>query len=230
MPYLRLTRDQRGYENTFLLHVAHPGERPRVLYWYRTAPGVRVGRPPLDEAAIRTIEERHPDIEFDWPHILESGENFPPEIEPRPERPRRKAGRPREEAREVEALASPVVEPPVPAADLVPADVASDIARVESAEAEGVAEEPAPARSQLLESLVGREIATRLRARHAEIVLRIHRAGDHPLAAVWHARAEKLDPDNWVTPEAVLHGVQHADAHFDDLRREVLAAIPPEPH
>lgn len=73
MPFLRLSRDQRGYETTFLLHAAHYGESPRVLYWYRSAPGVRVGRPALDEDAIRTIEDQHPDIEFDWAQILEVG-------------------------------------------------------------------------------------------------------------------------------------------------------------
>src|SRR5689334_2738426 len=90
MAFLRLTRDSRGYETTVLLHASHPGEEPRVLYCYRTAPGVRVGRPPLDEDAIRTIEERHPDIEFDWPHILEVGATLAPEVERRPERPRRR--------------------------------------------------------------------------------------------------------------------------------------------
>jgi len=92
--FLRFTRDRRGYENTFLLHVAHPGERPRVLYWYRTAPGVRVGRPALDEDAIRTIEEQHPEIDFDWPHILEVGAITQPEVEERPiVRPRRRLAR-----------------------------------------------------------------------------------------------------------------------------------------
>ena len=43
MPFLRVTRDQRGYETTFLLHAAHAGGRPRVLYWYRTAPGIVLG-------------------------------------------------------------------------------------------------------------------------------------------------------------------------------------------
>jgi hypothetical protein len=40
------------------------------LYWFRTPPGVRVGRSALDEDAIRLIEEHHPDIRFDWPQIL----------------------------------------------------------------------------------------------------------------------------------------------------------------
>src|SRR6187455_2374096 len=90
VPFLRLTRDAHGYESTCLLHASHPGEEPRVLYWYRTAPGVRVGRPPLDEDAIRAIEERHPEIEFDWPHIIEVGATLAPEVERRPERPRRR--------------------------------------------------------------------------------------------------------------------------------------------
>ena len=74
MPFLRLTRDRRGFENTFLLHADRPGDRPRLLYWYRTAPGILLGRSPLDEDAIRTIEEQHPEIDFDWPAILALGE------------------------------------------------------------------------------------------------------------------------------------------------------------
>ena len=70
VPFLRLTRDRRGFENTFLMHADRPGDRPRLLYWYRTAPGIVLGRSPLDEDAIRTIEEQHPDIDFDWPAIL----------------------------------------------------------------------------------------------------------------------------------------------------------------
>ena len=57
-----------------LLHAARGNgrSRQRILYWFRTPPGVKVGRPALDEAAIRWIEEHNPDIEFDWPKILEA--------------------------------------------------------------------------------------------------------------------------------------------------------------
>jgi hypothetical protein len=48
------------------------------LYWFRTPPGVRVGRSPLDEEAIRLIEEHHPDIRFDWPQILRGEEETEP--------------------------------------------------------------------------------------------------------------------------------------------------------
>lgn len=50
--------------------------RPRILYWFRTPPGVRIGRSALDEAAIRLIEEHNPDIEFDWTRILK-GQDAP---------------------------------------------------------------------------------------------------------------------------------------------------------
>ena len=81
MPFLRLTRDRRGFENTFLMHADRPGDRPRLLYWYRTAPGIALGRSPLDEDAIRTIEDQHPDIDFDWPAILALAEVMTPEDE-----------------------------------------------------------------------------------------------------------------------------------------------------
>ena len=71
---MRFTRDKRGYETTSLVHTARHGGRSRqhILYWFRTPPGVRVGRPALDQDAIRWIEEHNPDIEFDWPKILEA--------------------------------------------------------------------------------------------------------------------------------------------------------------
>jgi hypothetical protein len=234
MPFLRLTRDRRGYENTFLLHAAHPGEPPRVLYWYRSAPGVRVGRPALDEDAIRTIEEQHPDVDFDWPHILEVGAVMEPEIERRPVRQTRRTGReqPSGVKEEERAPSGPAQEEE----ELAPAPPEEDFAApTESVFSDGemirfdneVVEEgtpPAPRAHDLLEELVGREIATRLRARHAEVVARIHRVPlEHAQREAWEARAERLNPDNWVTPDEVLKGVQHADALFDSLRRELLA-------
>jgi hypothetical protein len=74
LPFLRFTRDKRGYETTSLVHAGRRGgrSRPRILYWFRTPPGVKVGRPALDQDAIRWIEEHNPDIEFDWPKILEA--------------------------------------------------------------------------------------------------------------------------------------------------------------
>jgi hypothetical protein len=212
VPFLRLTRDSRGYEHTFLLHGSHPGEEPRVLYWYRSAPGLRVGRPPLDEDAIRTIEERHPDIEFDWPHILEVGATLTPEVERRPERPRR---RPRATS-ELAPAAQDAAE------DWEPQPAAQSASRSQEGIPEEPAEAPTPrARSALLDELVGREIAARLRERYAEIVKRVAAITDPAARATWQARADALDPDGWVTPEAVLLGVEHADRRFDELRHDL---------
>jgi hypothetical protein len=76
---LRFTRDKRGYETTLLVHTVRRNgrSRQRILYWFRTPPGVKVGRPALDEEAIRWIEEHNPDIEFDWPKILEAPRSSP---------------------------------------------------------------------------------------------------------------------------------------------------------
>jgi len=215
VPFLRLTRDRRGYEHTFLLHADTSGQRPRVLYWYRTAPDVLIGRPALDEDAIRGIEEQHPLIEFDWPAILALREVMPPEDEAPPARPVRRTRPSRREAppRSSDAYTPRVALPP-------PSPAPADDGPVELAPFEET-----PTTHGLLEELVGREIATRLRARHAEVLARIHEQGfEHAQTAVWIERAESLDPDTWLTPDAVLDGVRDADRRFEALRTALLGA------
>lgn len=237
MPFLRLTRDRRGTENTFLLHADRPGDRPKLLYWYRTAPGILLGRAPLDEDAIRTIEDQHPEIEFDWPAILALSEVMTPEDEA-PSRPRPPEGR-RQRSRDLGRDQSPRPRQQ-PAMAPVAVDAQDETAELGADEAivdEPLLDEPlladadpdddvpvAPRHTHgLLEELVGREIATRLRARHSELSARIHErhteAGDRDR---WMARAEALNPDMWLTPEAVLDGVRRADGLFDSLRHELL--------
>jgi hypothetical protein len=181
---------------------------------------VVVGRPALDEEAIRTIEEQHPHIEFDWPAILALREAMPPEEEE--ERPARQQRRGRSGRREGQGQAQPRQEPaPQPAAAPEPEAASGE---------EEPAAEPAdlqPTTRGLLEELVGREIATRLRARHAEIMARIHERGfDQGTLEKWTARADALDPDTWLTPEAVLSGVQDADRQFESLRAELFSGTP----
>jgi len=206
VPFLRVTRDSRGYETTFLLHAGQSGARPRVLYWYRSAPGVRVGRPPLDEDAIRAIEDRYPDLDFDWPSLIEQSTSLPPEIERRPERPRRKA--------------KPVA-----------ADATGETTAAEAPELEPSSDEPPHAtddealavpvaRSTMLDELVGREIAGRLRAQFAEVRARVATL-DPARRDALARRVAALDPDSWRTPEEILHGVEQAEARVDELRKEM---------
>src|SRR5918911_5355941 len=75
MAFLRFTRDKRGYEHFYLVEptVNRRGRsEPRVLYWFRTPPNVKVGREPFDAASRRALEKEYPDVRFDWAKILET--------------------------------------------------------------------------------------------------------------------------------------------------------------
>ncbi len=73
--------------------------RPRVLYWYRTPPGVKVGRPPFDVEVRRTLEAQYPGVAFDW----KTFESTPvPAPEPEYWRERRRAERVAKQARQLE--------------------------------------------------------------------------------------------------------------------------------
>jgi hypothetical protein len=235
-----LTRDRRGFENTFLMHADRPGDRPRLLYWYRTAPGIALGRSPLDEDAIRTLEENHPDIDFDWPAILALSEVMTPEDEApaRPQQKQQQQGRKRRgegeggrhsqgERRESASAGESSTQL---RRDDVPEDSPGPVdARVPDAADEAEIEDtiepepPVPHRaSGLLEELVGREIATKLRARYSEIMARIHEQdAESAQRDAWGKRAEPLNPDLWLTPEAILDGVRGADPLFERLRAEL---------
>lgn len=232
------------------MHADRPGDRPRLLYWYRTAPGITLGRSPLDEDAIRTIEEQHPGIDFDWPAILALSEVMTPEDEaaPKPaqreQRPGNRRGRERESASagpnqrsafageptgqlrrddRADEDAGPVkpedaIEPMIESDAVESHAVEVDVAEIVSSLAHLSSTRP----SGLVDQLAGREIAGRLRARYDEIVARLQDASDASRGALMK-RAEALDPDRWDTPEAVLQGVSHADAIFEQLRAALAA-------
>ena len=90
MPFLRIIRDKRGYETTYLMHWYKDGarQRSRILYVFRTPGGVRVGRSPLEPEILRTIEANYPDIAFDWRAVRDNQQI----VEPPPElrRPRKR--------------------------------------------------------------------------------------------------------------------------------------------
>ena len=70
--FVRVNRDKRGYEHICLMRGAGQrgkGGAPRVLYVFRTPPGIRVGREPFDETVRRSLEEQNPGVHFDWPKL-----------------------------------------------------------------------------------------------------------------------------------------------------------------
>ena len=105
MPLVRVSRDKRGYEHTYLIQVPDAGgraEQGRLLYWFRTPPGLKVGREPLDQAARRALETQYPDVTFDWRSLVST----PPPVEQPNWRERRQAARAAKRARGEEAIES----------------------------------------------------------------------------------------------------------------------------
>ncbi len=154
--FLRFSRDKRGYEHFYLVHPTtnrRGRTRSRILYWFRTPPGVKVGRLPFDDEVRRTIEAQNPGVTFDWKRLLATPIPPPaPDVERWRERRRaervEKAARRAEEAAEREvqgeesAAASAVVvegEPAHPQAEpSAPIEaVAPDTARDPSARPPG---------------------------------------------------------------------------------------------
>lgn len=215
MPHLRLTADRRGYENTFLLHSSTPGERAKVIYWYRTAPGLRQGRPALDDGAMRTLEEQYPDIDFDWPYILDMASMTPVEVEgPVPVRKRKPR---RDDDDDLDAAPEPVAAAPLatpPARGAVAADAAP-----------GDAPDPPADEVDLLGELMGRGIATSLRANHRDLAAELEASpADPALKAAWRERLAAIDPDGWTSPDDVLAGMASVERDGEDLRRAIEAA------
>jgi hypothetical protein len=72
VPFIRVTRDKRGYETTFVVHTyrsAKGAPETRVLYLFRSPAGISFGRRPLDDEARVALEHTHPDLSFDWQAI-----------------------------------------------------------------------------------------------------------------------------------------------------------------
>lgn len=83
MPFLRISRDKRGYEYFALVHTTSGRRgkvRQRILYWFRTPPNVKVGRTPFDEEVMRALEAQYPDVTFDW-DALRNTPRPPPSVE-----------------------------------------------------------------------------------------------------------------------------------------------------
>jgi hypothetical protein len=190
--------------------------RPRILYWFRTPPGVRVGRAAIDEEAIRQIEVSNPGMEFDWPRILK-GEEGPPETgEPSRRARDRATGRPGGRPAHVQPSARPA-EPP-PADDGMGDDEAEGEVDVE------VAEAPPPEPSTPAEARLGSQGLARLRARYAELLTRIaDRVQEPERQEQLKELAERLNPDAWITDADVTAGLDAYEPTYEMVR----SSLPP---
>jgi hypothetical protein len=199
VPFLRVIRDKRGYETTFLMHWYREGarQRSRILYVFRSPGGVRVGREALEPDVLREIEGRHPDIEFDWKSVLGNRQivDTTPEVR-----------RPRKRRRDEEQ----------PAAEAAPAPPAQE-KRVREPAA------PVAARPLIPSALEGATQEEQVAfVAHWYPLLRDRvsaRASDPARRDALLALAERLNPAAWTDPDQIATGLQQAGDALERLSR-----------
>lgn len=207
---------------------------PRILYWFRTPPFVKVGRTALDEEAIRLLEERHPDVPFDWNRILRE----PPQPMSRVEAEKRREAREAREARrrkrsrreEREQIEQAVAERAEPE-PFEPGPLELEAVELEALEPEPKEpkepkepeepEEPGLPPSHPLLELVGPEGFTRLRARHASLMARIAEVPDEVRREALRLESERLNPDLWVTLDEARAALESYEASYEALRSQL---------
>ena len=197
MPFLRVIRDKRGYETTYLMHLYREGhrQRSRILYVFRSPGGVRVGRSALEPDVLREIEGRYPDIAFDWKDVRESQQHIEMSAEPRRRRPSTPEGSP-----------APAVTPPVPEPLAPPAAP--------------VAAPPRFAVPSVVEGATPDEQIAFLVHWYPVIRDRIPmRTSDHARQEALLALTERLNPTAWTDADQITSGLQQASEALERLAR-----------
>jgi hypothetical protein len=224
VPFLRVIRDKRGYETTYLMHWFREGnrQRSRILYVFRTPGSVRVGRTPLEPEVLRHIEAEYPDIEFDWSVIRENQQVVEPMLDQRRRRPKREdeAAAPVTARVDVTAVSSP----PPPAQAPAPA-----------------AEPAQPPIPPALQGTTPDEQIAFLTEWYPIVRDRIPRKTSDPTRVdALLALAERLNPASWTDADQITSGLQEAAQALERLshvfarrrrrsRRKPAAARPSSP-
>jgi hypothetical protein len=195
VPFLRVIRDKRGYETTYLMHIYRDGlrQRTRILYVFRTPGGVRVGRDPLEPEMQRHIEAQYPDIPFNWNLVRETQQVIETAADPRRRRPRRDEQPPPVEATPApapQAAAAPAPEPP---RIVIPARI------------EGVTPDEQIAFLMHWYPIVRERIAKRV--------------SDPARIAALNALADRLNPSAWTDADQITTGLQAAAEALERLSR-----------
>jgi hypothetical protein len=193
VPFLRVIRDKRGYETTYLMHLYREGhrQRSRILYVFRTPGGVRVGRPALDPDVLREIEAQYPDIVFDWKDVRDHQQHIEMSAEPR----RRML--PKRDEAVIEAPEAPSIPAPPPPAVPAPSDVPTVI-------------EGATPDDQI--AFLGRWYGT-IRERIPK------RTSDPVRQEALLALTERLNPATWTDADQIAAGLQQASEALERLSR-----------
>ncbi len=217
MPFLRFNRDKRGYETVSLVH-AFRNQKGRttqkVLYWFRTPPNVKVGRPLFDPDTVQWIEQQYPELEFDWRRILAA---IPPPASAEDDLRGQRRGT-RVERRAETRARKPARRAPGPKDDRGPSSAEADAEAVPVVLPQSrpdTADAPAPGGP-------APQGLDRFQARYRDLLARIaERAGDPVRAAEIAARAESLNPDAWTTEDARRQGAERFEAAAGEIRAEL---------
>ena len=189
MPFLRVIRDKRGYETTYLMHWYREGnrQRSRILYVFRTPTGARVGRDALESDVLHEIEASYPDVKFDWQAVIANRQVIEPLLEPRRRRARR------EETPGVSHAEGRTSAPSTPHADARPAA------------------SPRPAIPASIEGATPDEQVAFLAHWHPIVRARIlRRTSDPARQEALLALAERLNPAAWTDVDEITTGLQRA--------------------
>jgi hypothetical protein len=194
VPFIRYARDKKGYECTCVMHAYRPASGPQrvsVLYLFRSPAHLRVGRQPLDEEVVESLEHTHPDLSFDWVALRKE----PTEV--RTERPDKfdrweRAGRTRDRRGERPPAPRPPAEPPT-------IEDTTLLGRILGAS------EAARLRQRYQE--IGHRIARRARTPEDRDRL--------------NARLQRLNPDDWADEAAVRAGAASIGADWDEITAEL---------
>jgi hypothetical protein len=203
VPFLRIVRDKRGYETTYLMHWYKEGnrQRSRILYVFRTPGGVRVGRAALEPEVLRSLEAQYPDISFDWKSVLDNQQV----VEPAPEQRRPKRRKRGEEDGEAAAVG----------------DTAKPAAAAGGGG--GEARPEAAARPQIPSAIEGAtpdEQIAFLAKWYADLRERIpQRTTDVERQETLLALAERLNPATWTDADQITAGLQQAGEALERLSR-----------
>jgi hypothetical protein len=194
VPFLRVIRDKRGYETTYLMHLYREGhrQRSRILYVFRSPGSVRVGREALDPEVLREIEACYPDIAFDWKDVRDHRQHIEISGEPRRRKPPK-----HDEA----VAAAPEEPPPMSVPSLAPAAAPNVVPSV----VEGATPDDQIA-------FLGRW--------YGIIRERIPRRTSDPLRQeALLALAERLNPAAWTDADQIAAGLQQASEALERLSR-----------
>jgi hypothetical protein len=194
VPFLRVIRDKRGYETTYLMHLYREGhrQRSRILYVFRSPGGVRVGRGALDPDVLREIEVRYPDITFDWKDVRDHQQHIEMSAEPRRRKPPK---------RDEPVAAAPAVPAPIP----VPAPISVPAPGAVPAVIEGATPDDQIAFLERWHSLIRERI--------------LKRVSDPVRQAALFGLTERLNPTAWTDADQIAAGLQQASEALERLSR-----------